>query len=78
MLHPSSVSIKNSNTNPNLVYTKSPVKTLISLENEDTRFQQISKAAYYRALGRNFDGGDALQDWLIAEVEIDGKEINHS
>ena len=32
----------------------------------------ISEAAYYRALGRGFDSGDHVQDWLMAEAEIDG------
>jgi hypothetical protein len=31
----------------------------------------IAEAAYYRALQRNFQGGDPVQDWLMAEHEID-------
>jgi hypothetical protein len=38
----------------------------------------VSEAAYYRALGRGFDGGDPLQDWLISEVEVDGLPLDHS
>ena len=32
--------------------------------------QMIEEAAYYRAMRRNFQDGDALQDWLEAEAEI--------
>ena len=32
--------------------------------------RMIAEAAYYRAAQRNFDGGDPVQDWLAAEVEI--------
>jgi len=31
----------------------------------------ISEAAYYRAEGRGFQGGDPEQDWLDAEAEVD-------
>ena len=30
----------------------------------------VAEAAYFRALGRGFQGGDALDDWLAAEREI--------
>jgi hypothetical protein len=30
----------------------------------------IAEAAYYRALDRNFQGGDPVTDWLVAEREI--------
>lgn len=32
--------------------------------------QWIATAAYYHAQKRNFEAGDALQDWLKAEQEI--------
>jgi hypothetical protein len=35
------------------------------------RRRMIAEAAYYRALQRNFQGGDPVQDWLMAEHEID-------
>ena len=35
------------------------------------RYQMIAEAAYYRAEKRGFIGGDAGQDWLEAEAEID-------
>lgn len=38
---------------------------------EATRHQMIACAAYYRAERRGFANGQALQDWLAAEAEID-------
>ena len=35
------------------------------------REQAIRVAAYFRAAGRDFAPGDAVQDWLAAEAEID-------
>lgn len=74
----SSVSNKKTETKPSLVNKKSSVNSLVSIKNEDVRFQMISEAAYYRSLGRGFDGGDPLQDWLISEVKIDGLPLGHS
>ena len=34
------------------------------------RIQMISEAAYYHALERGFNGGDPVEDWLMAESEI--------
>ena len=36
-----------------------------------TRRELIAEAAYERALVRAFRGGDPVQDWLSAEIEID-------
>jgi hypothetical protein len=38
-------------------------------ENGEQR-KKISEAAYFRALGRNFEGGDLVEDWLEAEKEL--------
>lgn len=35
------------------------------------RHNMIATAAYYRAEKRGFDGGCAMDDWLIAEAEVD-------
>src|ERR1700679_1455493 len=32
--------------------------------------RMIAEAAYFRAEKRNFDGGHALDDWLLAEQEV--------
>lgn len=32
--------------------------------------RMIAEAAYYKAAERNFQGGDPVQDWLAAEVDI--------
>lgn len=37
----------------------------------EERQRMIAKAAYLRAERRGFAGGGELQDWLVAEVEID-------
>jgi len=35
------------------------------------RHHMIAEAAYYIAEHRGFNGGDSVQDWLLAETEID-------
>lgn len=42
--------------------------------NRPDRQKQIATAAYYRAARRGFDGGCEIQDWLEAEVEVDGEQ----
>jgi Protein of unknown function (DUF2934) len=39
----------------------------------EQRRKMIEEAAYYRALERGFEGGDPIEDWLNAELEIDSK-----
>lgn len=34
------------------------------------RHQLINEAAYFRAEKRSFVGGDPVEDWLAAEIEI--------
>lgn len=36
----------------------------------EERRRMIAEAAYYRALDRNFQGGDPIRDWLMAEHEV--------
>jgi hypothetical protein len=48
----------------------SPDHSAISAEE---RHQLISEAAYYRAQQRGFTGGDPIQDWLEAEMEVSGR-----
>ena len=38
----------------------------------EERYELISKAAYFRAERRRFIPGAELEDWLEAEVEVDG------
>lgn len=40
------------------------------------RHRLISEAAYYRALKRGFEGENALEDWLAAELEVDRKLLS--
>jgi len=35
------------------------------------RHQMIQEAAYYRAESRNFIGGDPVEDWIAAEIEVE-------
>ena len=37
----------------------------------ERRREMIAEAAYYRAERRRFQGGNPLEDWLMAEAEID-------
>lgn len=38
---------------------------------DEQRHRMIAEAAYFRALQRDFQGGDALEDWCCAERDID-------
>ena len=40
-------------------------------DSADMRRRWIAEAAYFRAQRRGFQNGDALQDWLAAEAEVD-------
>lgn len=42
--------------------------TAVPQDSEQQRM--VSEAAYYRAMSRNFEGGDPVADWLEAEREI--------
>ena len=35
--------------------------------------QMVAEKAYFRALDRGFQGGDPVEDWLIAEREVNEK-----
>ncbi|MEK7842834.1 MAG: DUF2934 domain-containing protein [Pseudomonadota bacterium] len=48
-----------------------PVSQARGTGNGEDRQEMIAIAAYYRAERRGFNGGDAMQDWLEAEAEID-------
>ena len=45
----------------------------------EQRYRMICDAAYFRAERRGFVGGNAVQDWLDAEAEIDDllREMQH-
>lgn len=45
-----------------------PAAATVSAEQ---RRRMIAEAAYYRAVARNFQGGDPVNDWLTAEHEVD-------
>lgn len=35
--------------------------------------QMVAEKAYFRALSRGFQGGDPVEDWLVAEREVKEK-----
>ena len=72
MPHQSTVTSKKVDAKPHKVSKKASAQSGKCMDNEEERFHMISDAAYYRALGRGFDGGDPMEDWLMAESEIDG------
>lgn len=45
--------------------------TAAAVTSPEERRRMVAEAAYYRALQRGFSGGDAIEDWLAAEREID-------
>jgi hypothetical protein len=42
-----------------------------SPQDSETRARMIAEAAYFAAERRGFAGGGELDDWLLAEAEID-------
>lgn len=51
------------------------VHNVRNMNSEEDRQQRIATAAYYRAERRGFNSGDAIQDWLEAEADIDMETI---
>jgi len=49
----------------------------VNLNHPDERHRMIAEAAYLIAEQRNFKGDLAFDDWLQAEAEIDGLDIEH-
>lgn len=47
-----------------------PAENLSPIYNDETQYEDIATAAYYRAQSRDFEPGNELQDWLEAEREI--------
>lgn len=37
----------------------------------EQRYRMVAEAAYHHAEKRGFVGGDPLNDWLLAEIEVD-------
>ncbi|MBU2478894.1 MAG: DUF2934 domain-containing protein, partial [Gammaproteobacteria bacterium] len=58
---------------PRKARTKASVKAPAKAKeiSPDLRQQMIAEAAYLRAEQRNFSPGDPLDDWLVAEREVD-------
>ena len=56
----------------NLESTPTPAH---NLQSGGDRRERIATAAYYRAKRRGFYSGDAIQDWLEAEADVDMETI---
>jgi len=59
---------------------KTPAKTASKakkatsiLFTDEARREMIATAAYFRAQQRGFQGGSPVDDWLVAETEIDSQ-----
>jgi len=52
------------------VKKSAPAKTTPSVSNKD-RYEMISTMAYYRSEKRNFEPGNAMEDWLECERLVD-------
>ena len=76
MPHQSTAASKKIDAKPHRISKKSSSQPGKNMGNEADRFSMISDAAYYRALARGFDGGDPVEDWLIAEAEIESMPHN--
>ena len=51
--------------------SKDSATTAVPQNGEQQRM--VSEAAYYRAMSRDFEGGDPVEDWLEAERELTTK-----
>ena len=71
MPHQSAVTSKKIDAKPHRISKKPAAPSGKNMSGGEDRSRMISDAAYYRALGRGFDGGDPVEDWLLAEKEID-------
>jgi hypothetical protein len=45
---------------------------------DEVRRLLIAEAAYFRAQKRGSVGGDAIDDWLAAEQEVDARLLNQT
>ena len=53
-----------------------PPEVAAKLVSPEERHKRISGAAYRRAESRGFTPGGELEDWLLAEREVDSTEVN--
>lgn len=44
-----------------------------AFEMYDARNAMVREAAYFRSQARGFESGHELEDWLVAEHEVDGR-----
>ena len=60
------------------IAVKSPPSAGVETPEERSarRRQRIAEQAYHRAMERGFVNGDPVEDWLMAECEIDAQDQN--
>jgi hypothetical protein len=72
---PSSARTKRSRSSASAGATKSATTSMSSAVtpnvSAEERHSMIAESAYRRAESRGFQGGDAIQDWLDGEKEVD-------
>ena len=56
----------------------SSVQSASQRPDEEQRYRMIAEGAYYLAQRRAFAAGSELDDWLLAEAEIDAMLANHA
>lgn len=55
-----------------LIEADAAAATVDNSSHDAARFARIALAAYLRAEARGFGPGKELEDWLVAEREVDG------
>jgi len=70
MRHHSTVTIKKIDAKSHTFIEQSPARYGKTMGNGEHSFKMISDVEYCRALKHGFDGGDPLDDWLMAEEEM--------
>ena len=76
MPHPLTTKIHKINGKLHKIIESSPNTNVKCEEDNRGRYHKISEAAYFIALERSFDGGDSVNDWLVAEAIIDGNAFS--
>ena len=52
---------------------KTAAKAVSPAVNDEQRLAMVREAAYFRAEQRGFVGGDPVQDWIEAELEVNAQ-----
>lgn len=66
------MSTRGSRTNGRQARSKTVAVKTNAVDESEQRRSMIARAAYYRAERRGFEPGRELEDWVVAESEVDG------